>query len=96
MSNGWTAERKLRQAELIRRWAPWERSTGPKSEEGKARSARNADKPNSMGRQLTELKQLVRAIKTESKMVRLLMQATGANFNLIASAEIDPDTSNVK
>lgn len=39
MANGWTAERRARQAELIRNWRPWERSTGPKSDEGKARSA---------------------------------------------------------
>jgi len=33
--------RRLRAA-LIRRWRPWERSTGPKTAEGKARVARNA------------------------------------------------------
>src|SRR5690349_19078003 len=29
------------QAELIRAWKPWEQSTGPRTVEGKARSARN-------------------------------------------------------
>ena len=42
MTNGWTPERRARQAELIRRWRPWEESTGPRSVEGKARTARNA------------------------------------------------------
>lgn len=40
----WTAERRARQAEAIRGWAPWQHSTGPRSTEGKARSSRNADR----------------------------------------------------
>jgi hypothetical protein len=42
MPSGWTSERKARQAELIRSWRPWERSTGPTSAAGKAVVARNA------------------------------------------------------
>ena len=42
MANGWISERRARQAELIRSWKPWSRSTGPKTEPGKARVARNA------------------------------------------------------
>ena len=38
MSNGWTLERRARQAQAIRRWKPWERSSGPQSEAGKAKS----------------------------------------------------------
>ena len=41
MANGWTSERRARQAELIRTWRPWERSTGPRTAEGKARVAQN-------------------------------------------------------
>ena len=40
--NGWTPERRARQAQAIRRWRPWEHSTGPRTAVGKARSARNA------------------------------------------------------
>jgi hypothetical protein len=40
--NGWTAERRKRQVAAILRWKPWERSTGPKTTEGKARTVRNA------------------------------------------------------
>jgi hypothetical protein len=39
MAKGWTPERRARQADLIRAWRPWEKSTGPRSAEGKARSA---------------------------------------------------------
>jgi hypothetical protein len=44
MANGWTPERRARQAELIQSWRPWERSTGPKSAIGKSNSSRNAYK----------------------------------------------------
>lgn len=41
---GWTPERRLRQAEAIRRWQPWARSTGPRTAGGKARCRMNARK----------------------------------------------------
>ena len=42
MSKGWTPERRARQAELIRSWKPWEQSTGPRSDDGKASAAMNS------------------------------------------------------
>lgn len=42
MANGWTLERRQRQAELINTWKPWIRSTGARTIEGKARSSQNA------------------------------------------------------
>ncbi|TIC79566.1 hypothetical protein E5K04_13580 [Crenobacter intestini] len=44
MSNGWTPERRAKQAELIRQWQPWAKSTGARTAEGKAASARNSTK----------------------------------------------------
>ena len=45
MSQGrWTPELRARQAESIRAWQPWTRSTGPRTPEGKAVSAANARK----------------------------------------------------
>ena len=44
MANGWTPERRARQAALIRSWKPWEQSTGPRTAKGKARTARNGFK----------------------------------------------------
>ena len=38
----WTEEARQQQAERIRALCPWTKSTGPRTEEGKARSARNA------------------------------------------------------
>ena len=40
----WTPEARQRQAELIRTWQPWTRSTGAKTPEGKAASSLNAYK----------------------------------------------------
>lgn len=40
--SAWTPERRARQAERIRSTRPWEQSTGPKTEAGKAISSQNA------------------------------------------------------
>lgn len=42
MARKWTDEQKAQQAEKIRQWQPWTKSTGAKTIEGKARSSRNA------------------------------------------------------
>ncbi len=59
MANGWTSERRARQAALIHRWKPWERSTGPKTPEGKARVSRNPYKGGTRA-MLRELARLLR------------------------------------
>ena len=50
MAKGWTEERRRRQAEMIRKHKPWEKSTGPRSAAGKARSRMNAVKSGMYGR----------------------------------------------
>jgi hypothetical protein len=42
MANGWTPERRAKQAEAIRRWKPWTGATGPVTDAGKAASSCNA------------------------------------------------------
>jgi len=42
MAQGWTAERRAAYSRMMRARKPWERSTGPRTDEGKARSSRNA------------------------------------------------------
>ena len=60
MVNGWSLERRAKQAELIRLWKPWAKSTGPKSPEGKERVAINAWTGGHRA-QLRELSKLVNA-----------------------------------
>ncbi|MEY4967284.1 MAG: hypothetical protein RL274_2867 [Pseudomonadota bacterium] len=44
MSNGWTPERRAKQRKAIYGWRPWEKSTGPKTQPGKAAASRNSFK----------------------------------------------------
>jgi hypothetical protein len=68
---GWTPERRARQAEAIHRWQPWTSATGPTTSVGKAISSRNADRPDSIRRQLMEiageLKRVERLVKMAAK-----------------------------
>lgn len=61
MATTWSPERRQRQAELIRRWKPWLRSTGPKTPEGKALVARNAWR----GGRRQQLRELSKALNAE-------------------------------
>jgi hypothetical protein len=67
----WTAERRARQSAVIRQSQAWLRSTGPRTPAGKARSSRNACKPNSIRRQLL-------AIRAELAQVLRLARAVDA------------------
>jgi len=42
MANGWTPERRARQAQQIKNWKPWEKATGPQTPTGKEISSQNA------------------------------------------------------
>ena len=57
--NGWTMERRQRQAQLIKQWQPWQHSTGARTLEGKAIASRNAFK-GGVREKLKELSQLLR------------------------------------
>jgi hypothetical protein len=41
-THGWSPERRARQAELIHRWKPWTKSTGPSTAGGKKIVGQNA------------------------------------------------------
>ena len=66
MGNGWTPERRARQAALIRAWKPWAQSTGPRTVEGKARTARNGFK-GGRWRELHELTKSLNALLREQR-----------------------------
>ena len=69
-SNGWTDERRARQASLIHQWQPWRNSTGPRTAQGKAISSRNAYKPNSVRRVLLAIAVEVRAARHATRAPR--------------------------
>jgi len=73
MANGWTPERRAKQAEAIKRWKPWEQSTGPKTDEGKAEAAQNATKHGLRSAEWLEdqkrVKDLLRACRERLKQV---------------------------
>ncbi len=61
-----TPEHRAKRAELIRRWKPWEKSTGPKSPEGKARSAMRGFK----GGTREMLRELARMLREQAEVMR--------------------------
>ncbi len=67
MSKGWTEERRKKQAEAIRRWKPWEKSTGPRTEAGKNNCKMNALK---LDRQSLSLKEAEKALKANRDFIK--------------------------
>ena len=63
MATPWTPERRAKQAALIGTWKPWERSTGPRSPDGKAKASRNAFK----GGERPQLRQMMRTFRELDK-----------------------------
>ena len=69
MATTWTPERRARQAELIRTWQPWAKSTGPKSPEGRQRVSRNAW----TGGHKAEMRELSKLVNAEVRASRELV-----------------------
>lgn len=61
-----TPEHRAMRAELIRRWKPWEKSTGPKTEEGKRRSAMRGFK----GGQREQLREVARLLREQAEELK--------------------------
>jgi hypothetical protein len=61
----WSESSRAAQAARIRARAPWQKSTGPRTPEGKARSSRNANKGRCT-RELLELAALLRQMSHAS------------------------------
>ena len=68
MASGWSLERRARQSAAIRRWKPWERSTGPRTADGKAHASRNAEKGGkrpALKAEMAHLRELMRELVAE-------------------------------
>jgi hypothetical protein len=63
-NNGWTPERRARQAALIRRLKPWMKATGPKSVQGTTKSKMNALKHGGRSTSIRRLSRVLRLIET--------------------------------
>ncbi|CBJ42546.1 conserved protein of unknown function [Ralstonia solanacearum CFBP2957] len=73
MPRRWTPEQRATQAEKIRRWKPWERSTGPTTDEGKAAASQNAVKHGMRGTAWIERRrQMAELIREARAMLALL------------------------
>ena len=74
MSKHWTPEQRKRQSELIQRWKPWEKSTGPKSKDGKRTSAMRGLKT---GEHTAEMRELRKMLAKNNQLLRSLMARGG-------------------
>lgn len=70
-AKGWTAERRAQQAERIRSSRPWEKSTGPRTEGGKARAACNSLTHGLHGKDILALR---RALRSQRQFLKDLAQ----------------------
>ena len=80
MSKKWSNQSRKRQEKSIRTHKPWEVSTGPKSEAGKRRSSRNADKGKTPLREVQKMISKVR--KERIEMLRWLERELGIKIHL--------------
>jgi hypothetical protein len=71
----WTDERRKKQAERARATKPWEKSSGPKTAKGKARSSLNAYKHGGRCRLMDEYRYLLWLNRELLRMARLVMQS---------------------
>lgn len=66
----WTPEQRQRQAEAIRRWKPWTRSTGPRSVQGKVKVSGNAYTGSEWVNLRQAIKALNQALREQKDLVR--------------------------
>ena len=82
-TRGWPPERRARQRALIRNWAPWRKTTGPKTEAGKKQSAQNALRHGLYTRKTQDE---FRALRRALLRNRLTLMIVRAHLNAIRGA----------
>jgi hypothetical protein len=86
---GWSPERRARQAELIRALKPWKKSTGPRTDAGKARCAANALKHGYRSRAYIEAKRAERQLLCDSARTIAIAKALLRTLSTTAIADAD-------
>lgn len=62
-----TPEHRALRAALIKKWRPWEHSTGPKSHEGKKTAANRSYK----GKSRTLMRQLAKVLRQQARQLNI-------------------------
>lgn len=69
MARNWFPEERAKQAELIRRHKPWEKSTGPRTAEGKQAVKNNGYKHGWRSEDIREVYRLLRALRQNVRAI---------------------------
>jgi hypothetical protein len=65
----WTPEQRLKQSKAIRRWKPWEQSTGAKTPQGKSVSSKNATKTGDSAYVRELIKQINKILREQKDLI---------------------------
>lgn len=76
MARNWFPEERRKQADAVRKWTPWQQSTGPRTEEGKDISKENAFRHGLRSAEGIEFTRLLAAQKlfVRSAMMKALLK----------------------
>ncbi len=73
-SADWTPERRKKMSKDIHKWRPWDRSTGPRTDLGKSRSAYRALKSGTNSAEVIEARGSAMALRRVEKEILALTE----------------------